>query len=208
MYRYQSYGGQIKIGGINTSKIELNDLFKAWLAISIAFAIVIGGFSFSIDFITVFIIAALTVGLGFIIHEMGHKLVAQRYGCFAEFRAFNQMLILAVIMSFFGFVFAAPGAVMISGPVGIRRNGKISMAGPLANLIFALFFLSLLLIPVTGLLKTLAGYGFLINTWLGLFNMIPFGNFDGKKILRWNKLVYGVMVVVGFTLMFSQAFIR
>ena len=97
---------QIKIGNIATSKIELNDLFKAWLAISLAFAIVLGGFSFSTKFIVTFVISALTVGIGFIIHEMGHKLVAQRYGCFAEFRAFNSMLWLAVIMSFFGFVFA------------------------------------------------------------------------------------------------------
>ncbi len=208
MYRHYPYGGQIKIGNIVTSKTELNDLFKAWLAISLAFAIVMGGFSFSTKFILIFLIAALTVGLGFIIHEMGHKIVAQHYGCFAEFRAFNTMLWLAVIMAFFGFVFAAPGAVMISGPVGVRRNGKISMAGPLANLIFALFFLTLLLIPVTGLLKTLAGYGFLINTWLGLFNLLPFWNFDGKKILRWNKLVYGIMVFVGFVFMFVQAYIK
>ncbi len=208
MHRYHPQGyKQIKIGNIVTSKIELNDLFKAWLAISIAFAIVLGGFSFSMRFIITFFIAALTVGTGFIIHELGHKLVAQRYGCFAEFRAFNSMLWLAVIMSFFGFVFAAPGAVMISGPVGARRNGKISMAGPLANLVFALFFLSLLLIPVTGLLKTLAGYGFLINTWLGLFNLLPFWNFDGKKILRWNKAIYGVMVAVAFMLMVAQAYV-
>ena len=204
MYRYQSYGGQIKIGGINTSKIELNDLFKAWLAISIAFAIVIGGFSFSIDFITVFIIAALTVGLGFIIHEMGHKLVAQRYGCFAEFRAFNQMLILAVIMSFFGFVFAAPGAVMISGPVGVRRNGKISAAGPLANLVLAFIFLSIM---INFGVNTLSKYGFLINTWLALFNMIPLGNFDGKKILVWNKKVYGIMIAIAVVFMFMQGIV-
>lgn len=199
---------QIKIGNIATSKKEMNDLFKAWLAISVAFAIVLGGFSFSTRFIVTLIISALTVGTGFIIHEMGHKLVAQHYGCFAEFRAFNTMLWLAVIMSFFGFVFAAPGAVMISGPVGVRRNGKISMAGPLMNLIFALLFLTLLLIPVTGVLKILAGYGFLINTWLGLFNLLPFGNFDGKKILVWNKVVYGAMVGVAFVFMFAQAYVR
>lgn len=207
MYRINPGGyKQIKIGSIVTSKVELNDLFKAWLAISLAFAIVILR---EYPFLTRFVISALTVGIGFIIHELGHKLVAQKYGCFAEFRAFNQMLILAVIMAFlFKVVFAAPGAVMISGPVGIRRNGKISMAGPLANLIFALFFLTLLLIPVSGLLKTLAGAGFFINTLLALFNMLPFGNFDGKKILRWNKVVYGIMVAVAFIFMVAQGYVR
>src|SRR3989338_6112404 len=164
------------------------------------------GSTFSLNFYTSFIIASLTVGTGFLLHELGHKFVAQKYGCFAEFRAFNQFLILAIIMSFFGFVFAAPGAVMINGPVGVRRNGKISVAGPLVNLALALFFLSILLVPPAGILKTIAVYGFLINSWLALFNMIPFGNLDGAKVLRWNKPIYALVVIISLGFMFLQNF--
>ena len=202
------YHKQIRIGNISTSEIEIKDLIKAWIAISIAFAILIGGTIFSIKFYYSFIIASLTVGIGFLFHELGHKLVAQRYGCFAEFRAFNQMLILAILMSFFGFVLAAPGAVMISGPVGRRRNGKISLAGPAVNLVLAILFLGFLLSNPAGIIKTIAFYGFLVNTWLALFNMIPFGNFDGAKILRWNKFVYGIFVFIVLLLMFMQSFIN
>ncbi len=199
---------EIKIGSIRTSEIEIRDLIKAWVAISIAFAIVMGGSIFSLNFYYSFIIASLTVGIGFLLHELGHKFVAQRYGCFAEFRAFDQFLILAIIMSFFGFVFAAPGAVMISGPVGIRRNGKISVAGPAVNLVLAVIFLSILLISPTGIMKDIAFYGFLINSFLALFNMIPFGNLDGAKILRWNKPVYFLVVIIAFGFMFLQGFFR
>jgi len=199
---------QIKIGNILTSETEVRDLIKAWIAISAAFAILFSGTIFSISFYYSFIIASLTVGVGFLFHELGHKLMAQHYGCFAEFRAFNQMLILAVIMSFFGFVLAAPGAVMISGPVGIRRNGKISLAGPAVNIILATLFLGFLLSNPSGITATIAYYGLLVNTWLALFNMIPFGNFDGAKILKWNKFIYGFFVLVVIILMLMQNFIK
>jgi len=196
---------QIKVGSISTSETELRDLVKAWIAISLAFGIILSGRT---SLYSAIIISSLTVGVGFLFHELGHKLMAQKYGCFAEFRSFDQMLVLAVIMSFFGFVFAAPGAVMISGPVGKRRNGKISMAGPAVNLVLALLFFALLFVFPDGILKIISYYGFMINTWLALFNMLPFGNFDGKKILVWNKVVYGVMVGVAVIFMFFQGVIR
>ena len=200
-------GDQIELGNIQTSRTELIDLIKAWVAISLAFAILLGDTIFSLDFITFFTISSLSVGLGFIAHELSHKILAQKYGCQAEFRSWDKMLILAIIMSFFGFIIAAPGAVMISGPVGRRRNGKISAAGAIANLSLAAIFLSLLFIPVTGILFLTAKYGFLINTWLALFNMIPFAMFDGKKVYNWNKLVYFIMVAVSITFLLLNGII-
>ncbi|MBW2974445.1 hypothetical protein KY366_01890 [Candidatus Woesearchaeota archaeon] len=195
-------GNEIElIGGITTSRKELIDLIKAWAAISLAFAIILGGSLFSFDFITFFMISSLSVGLGFVAHEMSHKILAQKYGCHAEFRAWDKMLILAVIMAFVGFVIAAPGAVMISGPVGKRRNGRISAAGAIANLAVAAVFLSLvLLVPLTGILASIAKYGFIINTWLALFNMLPVWMFDGKKVLDWSKPVY--FTIVGISVIF------
>src|SRR3989344_9007542 len=115
------------------------------------------------------------------------------------------MLILAILMSFLGFIFAAPGAVMISGPVGTRRNGKISVAGPIVNYVLAILFLLLYLyVPY---FRGISLYGFIINTWIGLFNMIPVWQFDGAKILRWNKIIYAAMVVIGFALMLVQGII-
>ncbi|MFH1641310.1 MAG: hypothetical protein ABIC04_00250 [Nanoarchaeota archaeon] len=187
------------------SEREINDLLKAWIAISFAFAVVFNGFSFRFEFIYYFLISSLTVGVGFLLHELAHRTVARHYGCFAEFKSFDSMLILAVAMSFFGFVFAAPGAVMIHGPVGKTRNGIISAAGPGVNLVLALLFLiiSIILKP-TGILLQITSYGFLVNSWLALFNLIPFGNFDGRKIMVWNKLVFFVMISISLVFMLFQ----
>lgn len=198
---------EIKLGNIGTSETELKDLLKAWIAISIAFAIILSGSVFSADFYAKFIIASLTVGIGFLLHEMGHKLVAQKYGCFAEFRSFDTMLILAIAMSFFGFVFAAPGAVMISGRVNKAKNGKISAAGPLVNLALASVFLALAFAKLPALFKVVVFYGFVINSWLALFNMMPFWLFDGHKILKWSKLAYGSIVIVALVFMLLQSFV-
>ena len=196
---------QILIGGISTSEKELKDILKAWLAVSIAFGIVLSS-SFS-DFYIKFIIASLTVGIGFLFHELGHKLVAQRYGCFAEFRSFDSMLLLAIAMSFFGFIFAAPGAVMITGRVAKRKYGVISAAGPIVNLVMAIVFFALIFAGLPNLFKSAAYYGFVINSWLALFNMLPFWLFDGYKILKWNKLAYTGIVSAAVLLMLIQNFI-
>jgi len=181
------------------SQTEITHLTRAWVAISLAFAILLsGGNLFSPQFITMLIISGVTVGLGFLLHEMGHKYVAQRYNCFAEFRADNKMLLLAIGMSFFGFIFAAPLAVMIQGMVTRERNGKISIAGPLVNIVLAAIFLILLFVNI---LPTVAGYGAFINSLLAAFNMIPLGNIDGKKILNWNRTAYFATAAIAVILL-------
>jgi len=198
---------QIKFGSINTSEIELRDLLKAWIAISLAFGIVMSKSIFSSDFYLKFVMASLTVGTGFLLHELGHKIVAQKYGCFAEFRSFDNMLILAIAMSFFGFILAAPGAVMISGRVNAEKNGKISAAGPIVNIALAIIFFGFASLQLPAFFKVVAYYGFVINSWLALFNMIPFWLFDGYKIWKWNKLAYLCIAGIAGTFMILQHFI-
>lgn len=185
---------------VRFSSIEIRDLVKAWFAISLAFAIAGTGLNFPMLIVS-FIVSAIVVGTAFLFHELAHKFVAQRYKCWAEFRSFDQMLLLAVFMSFFGFVFAAPGAVFISGRVNRKQNGRISAAGTSANLILALIFLLILVVlPIininVAMIKTIASYGFWVNSFLAFFNLLPFGMFDGVKVLRWNKFVYGFMIFV------------
>jgi Zn-dependent protease len=177
------------------SKIELKHLILAWIGISLAFGIVIRESSTFSGIVLSIGLAAVTVGVGFLLHELSHKFLAQRYHCLAEFRANFGMILLAVAMSFFGFVFAAPGAVMIFGRITKRQNGIISMAGPLMNIILALLFLPLIFIFPAGIGHSIGMYGLRINAFLGLFNMIPFWFFDGVKVWEWNKWVFGGLIL-------------
>ena len=197
------YPRRFNIGNISTSETELRDLLKAWLVISVAFALLFSKNVFAAGFYIRLAAAAVTVGTSFLLHELGHKIVAQKYGCLAEFRSFDSMLLLALVMSYaFHFVFAAPGAVMISGRVTKQRNGRISAAGPLVNLALALGFLVLSAASPSKIIGDVAAYGFSVNAWLALFNMIPFGLFDGAKIWRWNKLVYFSIAAAAASFMF------
>ncbi len=186
------------------SKQEKKDLLFAWVLLSIAFAILLSGVSFSFsNFILAIIISFFTAGLGFLLHELMHKKIAQGYGLFAEFRASYRMLFLAILFSFFGFIIAAPGAVMIRGRVTEEKNGKISLAGPATNVLLAVFFLIPFVIfnpsPETFFFLFFS-YGLLINSLLAAFNLIPVGNFDGRKVLRWNKPVYFTTLAIALSL--------
>ncbi len=190
----------IRIGGFTTSATEIKDLLISWLIITAIFTILFTRSAISAQtIISNFIVSAVTVGAGFLLHEMGHKFMAQRYRCFAEYRADIRMLLFALLISFTGIVFIAPGAVMISGHVDTRKNGIISMMGPLINLLLVPVFF-VLSISVSGLFS----YGIFINAWLALFNMLPIGNFDGRKVLAWNKIVYASMLIAAVLLLVPQ----
>ena len=153
-----------------------------------------------------FPITLIAVGLGFVLHELAHKFVAIHYGFWAEYKLWAEGLVLAIITSYFGFVFAAPGAVYIHGEyISEEQNGKISLAGPLTNIVLALIFLGLLSISsASPILQTIGLIGFSINSFIALFNLIPFSVLDGAKILRWNPIIWVLTAAVAFIMTFNQ----
>ncbi len=198
---------------IHFPKKELFELLKAWIALSIAFTILLTPREGIIPGITAtliifFAISTATAGMAFLLHELAHKIVAQRYGHSAEFKANNGMLLLAIGMSLLGFILAAPGAVYIQGMITRKENGIIAAAGPLTNIGLALIFMPVAFLG-TGITGLFGVYGFLINSWLGLFNMIPTIPFDGGKIIKWNKTIFFAMagILLGLTLLAFFSFL-
>ena len=167
----------------------------------------------------------IAIGPAFLFHEIGHKLVAKKNGCWTEFRADPKGLQFGIAISFFlGFLFMAPGAVMVAGLVTRRQNGHIAVAGPLTNL--ALFLIGVplwgLILGLTGAFDALPANGSLFasaylvdgalvwqamlvnagvfwlsaNLILGLFNMLPFGPLDGLKVKDWNEQAFFAVLLI------------
>ena len=126
--------GEIKI--VHFSRIEIKDLSITIIIITLIFAYLFSDNGSMGLFLILIPLSFIAVGLSFLLHELGHKFAAQKYGFYAEFRKWNLGLLLGVITSFFGFVFLAPGAVYISsltGQISYEEDGIISLAGPVIN---------------------------------------------------------------------------
>jgi Zn-dependent protease len=187
--------------GTNYSGIEIRDIVISVAVLSVAFAIMFnrnGWDEFSM--FELIGISAIIVCTSFVIHELAHKFVAQRYGAWAEYRMFPFGLMIALVLSFMGVIFAAPGAVYISGGINEEENGKISAAGPAVNIVIGAVALALSFVTV-GLLSSVLLIMAAINAFFAVFNMIPIMPFDGSKIYRWNVAVYLLMAAAAVALL-------
>ena len=190
-------------GGLTFSARELRDLAVAWVALGVAFAVflnrgvlraILAGSAPPEAALLALALALSTAGLGFLLHELAHKVVAVRFGQVAAFRAEYGLLFLTVVSAFAGFLFAAPGAVVHRGRITDRENGLVALAGPVTNLLLVALFLPLA-VAGPGLLGTVGTQGLFINLLLAGFNMIPFGPLDGRKVLAWSLPVYLLVAV-------------
>ena len=196
------------------SQIELRDIAVSILALSLAFLLMFR----STDFVTAYFkfylgdlwaagmfgMMVLIVVLSFFTHELGHKFTAQRMGLWSEYRMFPMGLIIAVLMSMFGFLFAAPGVVYIRGFVDTEQDGKISMAGPATNIVLAVVGLALAMALNGQPLMVPFYLLFILNASLALFNLLPIGILDGAKVLRWNSSVWVLCIAIAGVLFVSR----
>lgn len=135
----------------------------------------------------------------FFIHEIAHKITAQKRGLWAEFRLTftgTILTLLSIISPVFKII--SPGAVMISGFTNKGNIGKIAIAGPATNIVLSTVFLAIsVLFPQNNLIFAI---GAAFNAWIALFNLIPFGILDGFKVFLWNKKIWILAFTVSLIL--------
>ena len=134
-------------------KKETRDILISWIVLSVAFMLLLENINIynlsSFGKVSVSLLAMyfFIVAVSFLSHELGHRQVARRYGFKANFEMWPMGVVLALVSSLFGFLVAAPGAVVIrpggSAFMGGRKKLheiglKISISGILINMILGL----------------------------------------------------------------------
>ncbi len=190
--------------GIRFSRTELRHLTVGTALVTAAGVSFIIGNSFTLLGL---VVAALIFSMGFILHELAHKYVAQGYGLWAEFRVNATGVILTALSIVSPIKFIAPGAVMISGFADKDRIGRTAIAGPVVNVIITMALLTLLPVLRQSLVYLPILFGAGINAFLALFNMIPFSVFDGRKVYYWNRRYWATLFFVSLALTIYTNFV-
>lgn len=185
-------------GKIRFGRVELYHIAVAVGGLTLAFSLFmylhmpLGGLTPTASIVFALSTSLVAVLTGFMLHEFAHKVMAQRAGAWAEFRAYPMGLVMAIVTALLGFLLAAPGAVYIQGAVSKKQNGIISLVGPLTNMALGAAFLSLGIVIGSGGFAAALYYIGWINLLLAAFNLLPIPPMDGSKVLAWNMPVYVV----------------
>lgn len=155
----------------------------SWLVASAALAIAVWGVGGRATLAS--LSPPLAVVIGFIVHEMAHKLVARRGGMRAEFVATREGLVITILSALLPLKILAPGYVRVYTHYRISPRWAFYSvaAGPASNIAIALVSLGISMAAGSQLVAYVARVFAEINAWLALFNLIPVSPLDGYKIL-------------------------
>jgi Zn-dependent protease len=137
---------------------------------------------------------SIIITASFLVHEIAHKIMAQKDGLWAEFRLTTWGAVLTLVSVFLPLKMISPGAMMIAGSPNGKEIVKISLAGPITNIVFstALFGVGFALFPSAYAYAMILFFAAYINSFIAVFNLIPLGILDGQKIFSWNKKIWAL----------------
>ena len=194
-YGQPSYPQQRRRGRVYFSPKELKHLAVA-VVLVVAVGLLSGLYSGIFGTVLPVPVLDLTVilSVSFFLHEIAHKVTAQRNGLWSEFRLTLWGSVLTAISAVSPlFKIISPGAVMIAGPAQSKDIAKISIAGPVTNIILSVALLSVSFLNTPYSYSLL--YGGFFNAFIAFLNLIPFAILDGLKIFNWSRKVWAMVFV-------------
>lgn len=198
---------------LQISNQELSHLGIAWFIFIIAFMpqIFYGTYNstknLNYSFLNVSIMA-FALGFAFLFHELGHKFAAQYFKARAEFKLDARGLLISAISIAMGFYFLMPGATFWQSNLSEYSDvrGRVSASGPIVNMHLACLSIGLFIFEsgahtigsIDYILFTFGYISFILNVYLGLFNMLPVWILDGKKIYEWSEMIWFCFIIMFF----------
>jgi Zn-dependent protease len=179
------------------------------LVIAVGMLSVLYGSILPVANLTISVVAfTVILTISFFIHEMAHKVTAQRRGLWSEFRLTLWGSVVTLIFAFLPIKFISPGAVMIAGAADRKEIGEISIAGPIINIVLSILFFGIAF--ASGPYFPIFLFGSFFNAYIAAFNLLPIGILDGRKIFNWSKIIWGLafatsaaLAAIGY-IMYSQ----
>ncbi len=141
--------------------------------------------------------ATLIAGFSYVIHEIAHKIWAEKLSFSAEFKLDWKLLLASLFISTFSSMLGMGILMIMMGGVHIKKlpssvlnkeyhnitkeeEGKIAFMGPASNVLLAVFFK--FLEPLSPAFSA----GVYLNLLLALYNTMPFPSLDGLRIFYWS----------------------
>jgi Zn-dependent protease len=143
---------------------------------------------------------AVIMTASFLVHEIAHKIVAQKKGLWAEFRLTTWGALLTFVSIFLPFRLISPGAMMIAGSPNGDDIVKISIAGPVTNIMFSSALLGIAVALYPNPYSSMLFFAAYIDAFMAVFNLIPFGILDGYKIFSFNKKLWALAFIPSIAL--------
>jgi Zn-dependent protease len=191
---------------ITSSPKELKHIgIAALLVLGIGFSMYLYSFSSAYWDLAAMSFFAVFMTASFLIHEIAHKVAAQKAGLWAEFRLTTWGSVLTLVSVFLPFKMISPGAMMIGGqPTNAKDMIKISVAGVITNMILSVAFLSLAAIPMSIPFYIAIAFLAYINAFMAVFNLVPFGILDGYKVFMMNKKIWAAAFIASLVLIVAN----
>ena len=176
-----------------------------WIGLSVLVVTFIIGFDDGNDVFNIgaysgnMLITLIATLIAVIIHESAHRIAAPLLGYRVEFKPVFYGLIGGLILAFMSYgkiMFIAYGSFFLDirekhrlgyfrHYLGYFDNGKVAIAGPLANLFAAMVFKSLVFLPEVLISKLV-----FINVLFAIINMLPIPPLDGSHVMFATRHLY------------------
>jgi len=130
-------------------------------------------------------------GMATVAHELSHRFFARRWKGASEFQFWGLGTTMMLLTAWlFGNVFAKPSRTLTAATEHLTKEQVVvvAIAGPVANIVFALA--SVPLIPLGGVLTLIGQAGLSMNLLAAVFEMVPLSLLDGKKVYAYSKILW------------------